>query len=102
MSDPIRDEPCGRCGTWRRFHGYGEIQGPEYSRDHSWQPDPADAIAEVRRSAIGEAMALVGGLPKLRVKVRGEPTDTYAVNPAALLERLALLRDQPVQPEETP
>jgi hypothetical protein len=31
------DEPCGRCGTWRRFHGGGEFQGPE-SRDHSWVP----------------------------------------------------------------
>jgi hypothetical protein len=40
---PVDDEPCARCGVWRRFHEASD--GPEYSRDHSWvavTPAPLD------------------------------------------------------------
>jgi len=52
---PVDDEPCARCGVWRRFHEASD--GPEYSRDHSWvaaTPAPLDVM-----------VAALDGLPRL-------------------------------------
>jgi hypothetical protein len=50
----VDDEPCSRCGVWRRFH----VQGPEYSRDHGWlaaAPTPAIDRATLRAQIIESA-----------------------------------------------
>ena len=47
----LDDRPCGHCGVWWRFHGNGEILGPEYSRDHSWRPEAPVAPPSDREQA---------------------------------------------------